>query len=326
MRLLDTYLSFVMDAQNTDGSIRNFMHFDRTWWNQEPAHDAFGRVLWALGTIMASPPSPTHLSIVKDCFDRSVHLVQQQYPRGMAYAVLGMCDYLEQFPGASDIKRELELAADGLLAQYEENCYPDWDWFEDALTYDNAVLPHALFLAGLTLETDKYLGVATKTADFLLENTFDGDHFSFVGCRGWYERGKARASFDQQPIEAAGTVVMLRAAYDVTKDPKFLKLQRTAFDWFLGANDLRMPLYDFTTKGCSDGLMAAGVNGNQGAESTLSFLLSLLSILESYAIIDRIQARDAGRDSRLNLAEKIIGEPASSEGKGDTAESQMNPT
>jgi len=122
------------------------------------------------------------------------------------------------------------------------------------------VLPHALFVAGLTLGNEKYVEIATRTADFLLENTFDGDHFTFVGCKGWYERHKARANFD-----------------------------RTAFDWFLGANDLRVPLYDFRTKGCSDGLMAGGINSNQGAESTLSFLLSLLETIESYAIIDKIQ-------------------------------------
>jgi len=289
LRRLDIYLSFIMYAQNPDGSIRNFMNFDRTWWEHEPIHDAFGRVLWAFGAVMANSPSPAYLSVVKDCFDRAVGHIQQQHPRGMAYAILGLCDYLKQFPGASDIKRELELAADGLAAQHRENHYPDWDWFEDILTYDNAVLPHALFVAGLTLGNEKYVEIATRTADFLLENTFDENHFSFVGCKGWYERHKTRASFDQQPIEAVGTVMMLRAAYDVTKDPKFLKLQRTAFDWFLGANDLRIPLYDFRTKGCSDGLMAGGINGNQGAESTLSFLLSLLDIIESYAIIDKIQ-------------------------------------
>jgi len=291
LRLLDIYLSFLMYAQNSDGSIKNFMDFDRTWWENEPAHDAFGRVLWALGTLMAYPPSSAYLSIVKDCFDRTVNQVQRQHPRGMACAVLGMCDYLQQFPGASDIKRELELAADGLIRQYEENNYPDWDWFEDILTYDNAVLPHALFAAGLNLNNKHYVEVAEKTADFLLENTFEGDHFSFIGCHGWYERGKVRAGFDQQPIEAADTIMMLRAAYDATKETKFLVLQRKAFDWFLGANDLRIPLYDFRTKGCSDGLMAGGVNGNQGAESTLSFMLSLLAIIESYAIIDKIQSQ-----------------------------------
>ena len=308
LRLLDIYLSFVMYAQNPDGSTKNFMDFDRTWWENEPAHDAFGRVLWALGALMAHPPSPAYLSITKDCFDRAVNQIQRQHPRGMAYAVLGMCDYLQQFPGASDIKRELELAADGLVRQYEENNYPDWDWFEDILTYDNAVLPHALFAAGLSLSNEHYVDVAEKTADFLLENTFEGDHFSFIGCQGWYERGKIRASFDQQPIEAAGTVMMLRAAYDATKEAKFLTLQRRAFDWFLGANDLRIPLYDFRTKGCSDGLMTGGINGNQGAESTLGFMLSLLSIIESYAIIDKIQGQKCSsseppnpRDSAADL-------------------------
>lgn len=310
LRLLDIYLSFVMYAQNPDGSIKNFMDFDRTWWENEPAHDAFGRVLWALGTLMAHAPSPAYLSIVKDCFDRGVNQVQRQHPRGMAYAVLGMCDYLQQFPGASDIKRELEMATEGLIRQYEENNYPDWDWFEDILTYDNAVLPHALFAAGLNLGNQYYIEVAEKTADFLLESTFEGDHFSFIGCHGWYERGKIRASFDQQPIEAAGTVMMLRAAYDATKEAKFLALQRKAFDWFLGANDLRIPLYDFRTKGCSDGLMAGGINGNQGAESTLSFMLSLLAVIESYAIVDKIQGHKNLPPKRLNAFDAIVDRPA----------------
>jgi hypothetical protein len=302
------------------------MDFDRTWWENEPAHDAFGRVLWALGTLMAHAPSPAHLSIAKDCFDRGVKHVQKQHPRGMAYAVLGMCDYLQQFPGASDIKRELELAANGLIRQYEENNYPDWDWFEDILTYDNAVLPHALFAAGLHLDDQHYVEVAEKTADFLLQNTFDGDHFSFIGCHGWYERGKERASFDQQPIEAAGTVVMLRAAYDATKEAKFLALQRKAFDWFLGANDLRIPLYDFRTKGCSDGLMAGGINGNQGAESMLSFMLSLLAVIESYAIIDKIQGGRTSTLVRPTAFDAIARDPAHAESAADeedTTESQV---
>jgi glycosyltransferase involved in cell wall biosynthesis len=321
LRLLDIYLSFVMYAQNPDGTIRNFMDFNRSWWESEPANDAFGRVLMALGVAMASPPSPAYLSIAKDCFDRSVPHIQKQHPRGMAYAVLGMCDYLKQFPGASDIKRELELAADGLVVQYRENRYPDWDWFEDILTYDNGVIPHALFVAGLTLDRPEYIDVATHTANFLIENTFDGDHFSFIGCHGWYERGKARAGFDQQPIDVAATVMMLRAAYDVTNDSTFLALQRKAFDWFLGDNDLRIPLYDFRTKGCSDGLTPGGVNANQGAESTLSFLLSLLAVIESYAIIDKIQARK----QPLRQAESIGPDAALPQtvDEQDAAESQI---
>lgn len=309
LKLLDVYLSFLMHAQNPDGSIRNFLDFNRSWWEEEPAHDGFGRTLWAWGAILANPPAPAYVSVVKDCFDRSVGHAPRQSLRGLAYCIFGLCDYLRQFPGASDIKRHIESAANTLLAKYHEACCPDWAWFEDILTYDNAVLPHALFAAGMALDSNRYVETATKTADFLLETAFDGDHFSFIGCRGWYEKDRRRAMFDQQPIEAAATVMMLRAAYDVTRNARFLTLQRTAFDWFLGANDLRIPLYDFRTKGCSDGLMPDGVNGNQGAESMVSFLLSLLSIMESCAIIDRGQTR-ASPLSSVSLLDTIATDSA----------------
>jgi glycosyltransferase involved in cell wall biosynthesis len=287
-RIFETYLSFILHSQDSDGSIRNFMNFDRTWVKHEPENDAFGRVLWALGTVMAKPPLPSYLSMIKECFDRSVGLVEKQYPRGMAYSILGMSDYLKQFPGASDIKRQLILAADKLMTLYEKNSDPTWQWFENKLTYDNAVLPHALFVAGLTFEDERYLDVAKKACEFLLAITFTGNHFSFVGSNGWFEQGQTKAPFDQQPIEAASTVMMLKAAYDATEDPRFMKLQRKAFDWFLGENDLHIPLYDFRTKGCCDGLMPDGVNMNQGAESILSFLVSLLAVVESYALLDEI--------------------------------------
>ncbi|MHC4539637.1 MAG: glycosyltransferase family 4 protein [Planctomycetota bacterium] len=305
LELLDTYLSFVIHSQNEDGTIRNFMDFDRTWCKNEPANDAFGRVLWAFGTVMASPPNPAYLSIVKDCFDMSVGRVMRQLPRGMAYSILGMSDYLKHFPGASEIKRQLELAADGLVTQYEESSYPDWQWFEESLTYDNGVLPHALFVAASTLGNKKYREIAEKTCGFLLANTFNGEHFSFVGCKGWHERGGPRATFDQQPIEAASTVLMLRAAYDVTQNDRFLTLQRKAFDWFLGQNDLRIPVYDFRTKGCNDGLTPDGVNTNQGAESTLSFLLGLLAVVESYAFIDKTRAGNGVSSPQTDVAVQI---------------------
>jgi glycosyltransferase involved in cell wall biosynthesis len=312
LKLLDTYLSFLMHAQNLDGSIRNFMDFNRSWWDEEPAHDGFGRTLWAWGEILANPPAPAYVSVVKDCFDRSIGHAPRQSLRGLAYCIFGLSNYLRQFPGASDVKRHIESAADTLLAHYRQACTPDWNWFEGILTYDNGVLPHALFVAGLALDTDRYIQAATATADFLLETAFDGDHFSFVGCQGWYERGRARARFDQQPVEAAAMVLMLRAAYDATHTPRFLTLQRTAFDWFLGANDLRIPLYDFRTKGCSDGLMPDGVNGNQGAESMVSFLLSLLSMMESCTILDRVQPRRNAL-SAVTLADTI----PSNNGNGD---------
>ncbi|MFC1761737.1 glycosyltransferase [Planctomycetota bacterium] len=292
LRLLDTYLSFTLHAQAKDGSFRNFMSFDRTWLPDEPINDAFGRVLWALGTLMALPPSPSYISIVKEHFDRSIHLIPKQFPRGMAYCIIGMCDYLRQFPGASEIKRELESAADGLVHQFEENHSPGWQWFEDALTYDNGILPHALFEAGRTLSNPRYTEVAQETCDFLIEKTFNGKHFSLIGCNGWHERGGLRANFDQQPIDAASLVMMLRAAYHASEEVHYLLLQRKAFDWFLGANDVNTPLYNFRTTGCYDGLVPGGVNINQGAESTLSFLLSLLDVVDCYALLDKCRSNE----------------------------------
>ena len=297
LHLFDRYLSFIYHAQKNDGTVRNFMDFDRHWIEDEPLHDALARTLWALGTVMANPPLPSYLPIVKDCFDKSVKHVPRLSLRGKAYAIFGMTDYLMQFPGASDIKRYLITAADHIALQYETYSKPDWQWFEDILTYDNAVLPHAMFTAAINTGDERYMDIAMKTCQFLLDNTFDGDHFSFIGCNGWYKRGKKRARFDQQPLEVTSTAMMLRAAYDATGDANFLKLQRKAFDWFLGENDLRVAVYDFRTKGSGDGLEPSGVNLNQGAESMVSFLLSLLSIVESYStsgspVTDKILLQD----------------------------------
>ncbi len=286
LRLLDTYLSFVLHAQQPDGSVRNFMNYDRTWVPHEVTHDALGRTLWALGTVMALAPSPSYISIVKEHFDRSIPLIHKQFPRGLAYSIMGMCEYLRPFPDASDIKRELELSADALATQYEECHYPDWHWFENDLTYDNGVLPHALFDAARMLKKKRYLRIAREACEFLLSQTFDGTHFRWIGCKGWFERGGTRAVYDQQPIEAASMVLLLRAAYDATQDTRYLHLQRKAFDWFLGANDGHAPLYDVRTTGCHDGLTPSGVNLNQGAESTVSYLLSLLAVMESHTLME----------------------------------------
>lgn len=284
LELLNVYLSFIMHAQSNDGSIRNFMNYDRTWHRSEPRSDAFGRVLWALGTLLATPPSPAYLSAPQAYFDRSVWLVQNQFPRGLAYSILGISGYLKQFPQADDIKDQMRKAADILVTYYNENTSPDWQWFEHILTYDNAILPCALFVAGMDLNNQRYLDVAGATCKFLLENTYNGQHFSFIGSHGWYKRGKPIAQFNQQPIEAASTIMMLKAAYDATGKNDFLALQTKAFEWFLGSNDLNLPLYDSATKGCNDALMIDGINNNQGAESTLSFLLAALTVSESYPL------------------------------------------
>ena len=268
------------------------MKFDRSWVADEALNDAHGRVLWAYGVVLANPPTSAYIPVIKDCFDNSAQHINRQMPHGLAYSILGMADYLKQFPGASEIKRRMEFAADKLLTLYSQNSSDDWQWFENKLIYDNAVFPCALFVAGQVLGS-KYAEVADKTCRFLLSQTYNGSHFSFVGCQGWFPKGGRKAKFDQQPIEVASTVMMLKAAYDASGDSSFLKLQKKAFDWFLGENDLGLAVYDFKTKGCRDGLMECGVNENEGAESILSFLLSLLTISENYTPADKLQAGEA---------------------------------
>jgi len=164
-----------------------------------------------------------------------------------------------------------------------------------------------MYVAGMALDNKRYREVADVTCEFLLENIYTGTYFSFIGCNGWYERGQKKATFDQQPIEAGGTVIMLGAAYEATQNKKFLTLQRTAFDWFLGRNDLHIPMYDFRTKGCNDGLGPDGVNTDQGAESTLSLLLGLLAMVESYALIDKtVNSKDVPL-SRADCKKKNAG-------------------
>lgn len=282
LRLLHIYLSFVLHAQRKDGTFRNYMRYDRQWLQPEPAHDAHGRSLWAFGSVIEQPPLPELVPILKEFFDKSSPQILQLSPRGKAYSVFGMRSYLRQFPGASDIKRYLHAAAEHLVHLFEKNSEPEWDWFENILCYDNAVLPHALFDAYITTGKEIYLEIATRACEFLLETTFTGEHFSFIGCHGWYHKGGQKAQFDQQALEAVSTAMMLRAAYEATDNPNYLKMQKKALGWFLGDNDLSIPIYDFRTKGCGDGLEKNGINLNQGAESMISFLLALLSVIESY--------------------------------------------
>jgi hypothetical protein len=278
--LLDKYLTFVLHARNDNGTVKNFMNYDKTWMSNEPANDAFGRSLWALGELLAHPPSQSYVPIARERIDTALPLIERQSPRGKAYSILGLAGYLKQFPDADNVKNCMANAADSIVSQFQQNSSPNWLWFEDKLTYDNAILPCALFTAGMILNENKILNVASEACEFLLANIFTENHFSFVGCDNWFPRRGKKSQFDQQPIEATATILMLNAAFKATKDRKYLALRQKAFNWFLGENDLSIPLYDSKTNGCSDGLGRQGSSLNQGAESTLSFLLALLTIRE----------------------------------------------
>ena len=279
-KLLDIYLAFLYHALKPDKTVYNFLDYSRKWRVSESQHDALGRTVWAFGSIIAAPPNQDYNPVIKEfLYDTAKHIPSMP-PRSIAYSILGMSECLNKFPNDRQTIELLTDAAELLVKNYNKYSSSNWDWLEDILSYANAIVPAAMFAAAKILNNRTYFNIAEKTCAFLLKNTFNGRHFSFIGSNGWYPKGKKRAQFNQQPIEASTTVIMLANAYQTTKNKKYLTLQKKAFGWFFGENDIHTPLYDAKTKGCCDGLGEGGVNINQGAESTVSFLLALLSVTE----------------------------------------------
>ena len=169
--------------------------------------------------------------------------------------------------------------AERLLGSYQRTSGPDWPWFESSVTYCNARLPQALLVAGARMAHEEMTAVGLRSLTWLcsIQHTADG-HFAPIGSNGFYVRGRAKAAFDQQPVEACATIAACLEAQRVTGEAQWAERARAAFNWFLGQNQLQQMLYDPLTGGCRDGLHADRVNENQGAESTLSLLLSLLAL------------------------------------------------
>jgi glycosyltransferase involved in cell wall biosynthesis len=282
LKPLHTYLSYVHYAQASNGRFRNFMSFDRTWIDAGDSDDAQGRVFWALGYVLSHPPDRQSAALCTTLFDQTVPLFEDvRFIRSMAFAVLGCHYYLRKNPKAANIERMLRDLAGKISAAFDKNTSDDWPWYEDVVTYDNARISQALILAGLQLDDDAFVQRGIHLLDWLLKvQTGDQGHISLIGNDGWLRRGKPKPEFDQQPLEIAALIGACKAAYRASDDPRYLNEMRRCFDWFMGSNDIGRPVADFKTRGCHDGLTADGVNENQGAESLLAWLLSLLTMHE----------------------------------------------
>jgi hypothetical protein len=205
-------------------------------------------------------------------------------PRSWAFSLLGIHEYLFRFSGDRLTGQMRDALTALLVAMYERNATPEWPWFEEKVTYDNARLPQALIVAGRSSGDAKAVDIGLRALGWLVEiQRAPQGHFRAIGCHGFYPKGGVPARFDQQPVEASATVSACLEAYRSTQDPRWIVEARLAFEWFLGRNDLGLELYDSTTGGCCDGLQEDRINRNQGAESTLAFLLSLaeMSLLKS---------------------------------------------
>jgi len=278
--LASRYLAFVTYAFNADtGRFRNFMDYNRTWLEDAGSDDSHGRALWALGTVLGRSNTPALHSIAGWLFEQALPaILDTTSPRAWAFTILGIHEYL-RFDGDRHVSQVREALAGRLLDLYRQCRADEWRWFEDRLTYCNAVLPHALLLCGQWLPDPAMSAAGLESLEWLValqRSTSMGGHFVPIGSNGFYVRDGERARFDQQPVEAQTTAAACLEAYRGTGDERWRKEARRAFEWFWGRNDLGLSVYDPDTGGCGDGLHPDRLNSNQGAESTLAFLQTLL--------------------------------------------------
>jgi glycosyltransferase involved in cell wall biosynthesis len=279
--LASRYLAFVNHAFNRDlGKFRNFMTFSRCWTEEHGSEDSHGRALWALGTVVGISPDPGRGSLAGELFHAALRVVSSfSSPRAWAYALLGIEQYLHAFSGDRNVQAAGAAISQQLLGLFRRTDQPDWPWCEERVTYCNARLPQALIASGSWTGDASMTATGLRSLDWLMtiQQTAEGD-FAPIGTRGFFERGTEAAVFDQQPVDACASVSACMQAFRATGDHRWSEYARRAFMWFLGQNQLHQSLYDPRTGGCRDALHADRVNENEGAESTLSFLLALMDM------------------------------------------------
>lgn len=273
-----TYAAFLDNAFNPQTArFHNFLSVDRCWLDEQGSEDCHGRAIWALGTAVGRSPHCSPQTRAEQIFVQALPAVRHfGSPRAWAFSLIGIHEYLRQTDDerlAVDVREEL---TERLMTLFDKVAGPGWTWFEEGLTYDNAKLAHALIVSGRGTGQKKVFERGMEALRWLVGvQTSTHGKLRPIGSNGFYRRHGARADFDQQPIEAHATLSACLEAYGATSDPWWYEQAQRAFDWFLGWNDLGEELYCPQTGGCRDGLHVDRSNQDQGAESTLAFLLSL---------------------------------------------------
>jgi glycosyltransferase involved in cell wall biosynthesis len=283
------YLSYINYMQNKDGTFRNFLSFSRNFLDEVGSEDSFGRTIWALGYLLGNAPNDAYYQNGKSIFfNASPNFEKLKSVRGVANTMVGISYYLRSNPSDDSMTERLRNFSYKLIKLYEENSTADWKWFEPLLAYDNGMLPLALLHSADVLKDSKITETGLQTMNFLTEITLKHGYFSAIGNEKWYKKGGERSMFAQQPVDALAMILMYHQAYHLVKDKEYLTKLFSCFMWFLGENDLRMNLFDFETKGCCDGFESYGVNRNQGAESSLAYLISHLTVLLAFEEFEKI--------------------------------------
>ncbi len=285
LTLAHTYLRYLKFAQQPNGWWTNYYTYEQVPSKQEEDEkpiDPSARAIWALGHIctMSKLPEPTKRLAREqlELFLDGRHTLETLRPK--AFIVKGMAPLIKAEPNTRRWKEIMRENAEPIAHAFERNATPDWQWFEDTLCYANGALPEAMFLAAEALDEPRYKEIGLKALEFLLGVTFQGPIYVPIGSNGWYTKGKDRALFDQQPEDVVATVQALRAAHRATGNKRYHTLMLQAFYWFLGNNLLGTLIYDKKSGGSYDGLHPQGPNLNEGAESTVSYILARLTVTE----------------------------------------------
>lgn len=281
--LATRYLAFIWYGFNTaNGRFRNFMDYQHNWLEESGSDDSQGRTLWALGTVLGRSNNHALQSMAGSVFEQALPaILDTTSPRAWAFALIGIHEYFRRFSGDRMVNQIRNELAERLLHIYQETRADKWRWYEESITYCNAVLPQAMLMCGQWIPNSDMTKAGLESLKWLANlqrADTAGTHFVPIGSNGFYLQNSIRARFDQQPVEAQSMISACLEAYRSTKDEMWRKEAQRAFEWFLGQNDLNLPVYDSTTGGCRDGLHPDRPNENQGAESTLAFLQSWLEL------------------------------------------------
>jgi len=280
--LATVYLSFLGYAFNAQtGRFRNFMSYDHRWLEEEGSEDSHGRAVWGLGVTVALGREKGQVNFATELFHRSLATTGHfTHPRAIAFVIIGIHAYLCRYSGDSLARKMRKILSTRLMKQFKDFATETWPWCEEVLTYDNARLPQALLLSGQWLPDHEMREMGLRSLEWLKKAQTDetGHYFAAIGNHGWFAKDGKKARFAQQPLEAAAMVDACIEAFNCTQDEKWIADAYRCLNWYQGENDLRIPLYDHSTGGCRDGLEAHGANENQGAESSLSWLMALLAV------------------------------------------------
>lgn len=278
VKLADVYLSFLYHMQRKDGRLHNFLGYDRIFLDDVGSDDSLGRTLWACGHVINSSFDQEKRLVAKELFDKAFsHSISSISPRTKAFAILGLCQYHRAYPNDQNVLKNIFQLVDDLVKAYNVSSSDEWSWFEKIITYCNGRIPQALFEASECVKNNDFLKVALDSLNFLLKVQMQNDMFIPVGNRGWFRKGKKIAVYDQQSVEASCMSEAALIAFRVIGNSDFKFLAKRIFEWYFGKNSKDLLVYNPKIGGCYDGLTPDGLNLNQGAEATITYLLARLN-------------------------------------------------